>query len=250
MTRRGAMSRREVLCGRFLGAMIGSVAERVSAVMERATADADDRDRPPGHAPEIPVMRYPQTDEDVRISSLAPSTVGSGEPAVARRRASIPILRPPGAIDERGFLERCTRCNDCAVACPYDAIVPAPSRFREAAGTPMIDPDLAPCRMCEDTPCIAACDDDVLSSLVPVQMGVARITEQTCLAYQGSFCSVCVEQCPVEGAIVVSDGKPRVAEDRCTGCGVCRYVCPAPENSILLMPTFSRPSPSREQTDA
>ncbi len=32
-----------------------------------------------------------------------------------------------------------------------------------------------------------------------------------------------------------------VNEETCTGCGVCRYVCPAPENAILLMPAFSRP---------
>ena len=73
-------------------------------------------------------------------------------------------------------------------------------------------------------------------------MGTARITPQTCLAWNAMTCTVCLEQCPVEGAIVMESGKPRVLEEHCTGCGVCRHVCPAPENAVLLMPTFIRPA--------
>ncbi|WP_236625063.1 4Fe-4S binding protein [Rhodopirellula sp. SWK7] len=45
--------------------------------------------------------------------------------------------------------------------------------------------------------------------------------------------------------MTVTDGKPTVVEDACTGCGVCRYVCPAPENAILLMPALARPGIQR-----
>src|SRR2546422_4692802 len=31
-------------------------------------------------------------------------------------------LRPPGAVDETLFLDRCTRCGDCLPACPYGSI--------------------------------------------------------------------------------------------------------------------------------
>lgn len=244
------MSRREILSGRFLGAMIGAVIERVGAVTDRTTGPHGGPSRPPGLAPDAPVMRYPRTTDDVHRAAPKPVADHGGGSAVARRHMAIPLFRPPGAIDEPSFLRRCTRCSECADACPHDAIMPAPSRFGEAVDTPMIDPDRAPCYMCEDMPCIAACDEDVLSILVTIQMGIARITEQTCLAHQGSFCSVCVEQCPVVGAIVVNEGRPRVAEDHCTGCGVCRHVCPAPENAILIMPTFIRPSPNQEHVHA
>jgi len=181
--------------------------------------------------PSESIVRYPTSSDDL---PRAP------RPGLGARR-TIPVLRPPGAIDEPTFLRDCTRCDACLDACPHDAIIRAPDRFREAAGTPMIDPMRAPCRMCEDFPCIEACEPGVLSDLVAPVMGTARIQKQTCIAHQGGFCSACWEQCPVEGAIRVEGGKPTVVESACTGCGVCQHVCPAPTNAVLLMPALTRP---------
>lgn len=66
---------------------------------------------------------------------------------------------------------------------------------------------------------------------------VAVIQGRHCLAYRHTFCSVCVERCPVAGALVSEKGLPRVIPDLCTGCAVCRQVCPAPTNAILLIPS-------------
>lgn len=70
---------------------------------------------------------------------------------------------------------------------------------------------------------------------------VAVIQGRFCLAYR-SICSVCVERCPVPGAIVTERGIPRVEATACTGCGVCAQVCPAPRNAILQVPRRPRPS--------
>jgi Na+-translocating ferredoxin:NAD+ oxidoreductase RNF subunit RnfB len=64
---------------------------------------------------------------------------------------------------------------------------------------------------------------------------LALILDRFCLAYQGSFCSVCSERCPELGAIVVTQGKPRVNPDFCTGCKICHDVCPAPKNAVFLV---------------
>ena len=157
-------------------------------------------------------------------------------------RSTIPVHRPPGAIDEVGFLARCTRCGDCIRACPVHAIVPAPPRYREAAGTPMIDPSVSPCVMCEGTPCIDACEPAVLRRDLPLAMARATIMKPSCLAWNGSFCSVCAERCPVPGAIAVESGRPRIVESQCTGCGVCAFVCPAPGSAVIIMPLADRPS--------
>lgn len=221
------ISRRELLRGRFIGGLLGRVGDAVSESLAPFT---------------------PKQDDAPRHSSTSQSPL---------YHKSFPILRPPGAIEENAFLDGCTKCDACIEACPYDAIVHAPIRFRSAAGTPMIDPSPAgqPCRMCEDFPCIAACEPNVLRMDMPKVMGTARIDTLTCLAHQYSFCTVCSEQCPVEGAIEVIDGKPRIVEDACTGCGVCHHVCPAPANAVLLMPLAERPRPESaaetptEQTD-
>lgn len=63
----------------------------------------------------------------------------------------------------------------------------------------------------------------------------ALILDRFCLAYQGSFCSVCVERCPEPGAITTEQGKPRVNADLCTGCRICHDVCPAPKNAVFLV---------------
>lgn len=159
-----------------------------------------------------------------------------------RGSRTIPLVRPPGAVDEAVFLNRCTRCDLCAIACPHDAIIKAPARFRTSADTPMIDPAQSPCLMCEDMPCIAACPEQalVLQALGPI--AEARILDYNCLAHQGSFCSVCHEHCPVPDAITVVAGRPTVNFESCTGCGICHHVCPAPTNAIAIMPLNSRPN--------
>ena len=171
----------------------------------------------------------------ISIEPVPPTSISSTS------SRSIPIFRPPGAIEERQFLAGCTRCNDCSTACPHDAIRPAPARLAAIAGTPTIEANTAACLMCEDFPCIAACKPGVLTDRLPPIMGTAMITAHLCLAHHGTTCTVCSERCPVEGAISVAIGKPTVNEVVCTGCGVCRYVCPAPENAILLMPALYRP---------
>ncbi len=204
------LSRRDLLRGRVLG----RAAEITSQAIESAAAPFANPQRPQPPTPEQP-----------------------------SRRLTLPIHRPPGAIDERSFLAGCTRCNQCMTACPVSAVVHAPPRFREAAGTPMIDAHVAACIMCTDTPCIAACKPGVLRLDQPRKMGVARIQPMACLAHSGSFCTVCSERCPVQGAIEVRDGRPYIREELCTGCGVCCAVCPSPTNAVLLLPLPDRPAP-------
>ncbi len=177
----------------------------------------------------------------ISIEAVAPTNL-----QLAATARTIPVFRPPGAVEESQFLAGCTRCGDCITACPYQAIRLAPATDSMIAsrqrivGTPIVDADVQACLMCEDFPCIAACQPGVLSPTNPPIMGTAFITAQLCLAYQQTPCSVCSQHCPVEDVIRVDDGKPAITQDNCTGCGVCRQVCPAPENAILLMPALSR----------
>lgn len=220
------ISRRQLLRGRFLNSLLGRVSDAVSDSLGPLASPLASQPDPPTAAP------------------TAQSPL---------HHKAFPIHRPPGAIEESAFLENCTRCDACIHACPHDAIVPAPARFRHAAGTPMIDTSPAStsaCRMCDDFPCIAACEPNVLRMDMPKVMATARIDIYTCLAHQNSFCSVCSEQCPVQGAIKVINGKPRIVEDTCTGCGVCHHVCPAPSNAVLLMPLADRPPPPDANEDA
>lgn len=184
-------------------------------------------------------------EDAIKAAAPTPATPTSGPakvppPLPSGRRATLPVHRPPGAVPEAEFLQRCTRCAKCIEVCPPHAITLAPARFREAAGTPMIDPHAAACIMCADTPCITACEPGVLKKDRPLKMGSAMIRPMDCLAHGGSLCTVCSERCPVPGAIELSQGKPRIVEAACTGCGVCLAVCPAPVNAVMVMPLPDR----------
>lgn len=184
---------------------------------------------------------------DVLASGL-PATLEETARPVARapRPRPVPVIRPPGAVDEAAFLAGCTRCGDCITACPHDAIVVAGPRYRGAAGTPVIDPARSPCLMCEDTPCIPVCEPGVLGADRPRRIALAHIDTQECLAYRHQVCTTCADRCPVEGALRATRLKPTIDADVCTGCGVCQHVCPAPRNAVVIRPLLERqasPSP-------
>lgn len=131
-------------------------------------------------------------------------------------------LRPPGAVEEGMFLERCTQCGDCIDACPHDVIVSL-----AVQETPGIFPGEAPCQLCEDFPCIEACEVDALiplRSMHEVSMGVAKVSGSMCTA--GNGCNACVSKCPT-AAISMDFGAFLVVVDEslCVGCGGCQYVC-------------------------
>lgn len=140
-------------------------------------------------------------------------------------------LRPPGAVVEALFLERCTRCGDCVKACPYECIKADPG-----SGTPAIAPEEAPCQLCEDFPCIAACGTEALlpvHSRAEVSMGLAVVSHRDCTAAQG--CNACVSQCPTRALEMDFEAfRLEVKGDHCVGCGICEQVCKTVNDKIAI----------------
>jgi Pyruvate/2-oxoacid:ferredoxin oxidoreductase delta subunit len=94
--------------------------------------------------------------------------------------------------------------------------------------------------MCEDWPCVAACEPKALAMAVaqvapnedgsqpPPKPKLATITinTKTCLPYLGPECGACAHVCPVPGALEWEDGlRPVINQDVCTGCALCREAC-------------------------
>ena len=143
----------------------------------------------------------------------------------------VPLLRPPGALSERAFLQACTRCDKCMHACPKDAILRVPKKMGFLImDTPYIDPIKVPCVMCDDLPCISACPDGALLPVpggpADVEMGYAILDKKKCQAYGHTFCQQCIIDCPIPGAITQNrEQQPIFHKDICTGCGVCVRSC-------------------------
>ena len=163
-----------------------------------------------------------------------------------RQRFEVPsetrYLRPPGAIDEAGFLEICYRCGSCVNACPAQAIFLLERSAGDAAGTPIIDPERAACVVCHDLACTHAC---VSGALTPpsdphmIRMGRAEVYGPQCIRSQHESCTLCVDRCPMGEAairIVENEKPPEILPSGCIGCGVCQQYCPTTPKAIVVDP--------------
>ncbi len=150
-------------------------------------------------------------------------------------------IRPPYAIAELEFLLACTRCNACIEACPHNVIFPLAARLgADVASTPALDLLKKGCQLCEDWPCVTACETSALEHVEEdkkiIKFANVEINENTCLPFSGPECGVCVSICPVEGAIKLIQEKPFIEQSLCVGCALCREACVVEEKAIVISP--------------
>jgi len=143
-------------------------------------------------------------------------------------------LNPPGAVKE--FQQLCDACNKCVEVCEANAIIL--EGHKVGKDFPYIKPSLNACEMCQDTPCITSCDRGALVKTgtdFPA-IGIAELNKKSCLAYNGIHCTFCYDACPLKReAIRLKATRPIIIEENCTGCGICKNVCVAPEKAGILI---------------
>lgn len=136
----------------------------------------------------------------------------------------VPPLRPPWAHAGVDFAQLCTRCGDCAAACPTRVIVAGD------AGYPTLDFARGECSFCGA--CVAACRSGALQRQDGQSPWSLRAAiGDACLARQRVECRVCGDLCaaaairflPQRGGAAL----PLLDATRCTGCGACVAPCPA-----------------------
>ncbi len=150
------------------------------------------------------------------------------------------LIRPPGALPEPEFLDRCEGSGRCVDACPVDAIRRWEGIDERLNGTPFIAPNLQACVLCDDLACMGACPSGALRRLPreAIRIGMPRVDYAYCARTRGEDCRLCIERCPIgESAISLDpEGRVIVTADACTGCGVCQYSCPERPKAITVWP--------------
>ena len=158
-------------------------------------------------------------------------------------------IRPPFAKPELEFLLLCSRCDKCLLACtPGVLFLLSPRTGPEVASTPAMDLLNKGCQMCVGWPCVAVCEPQALvvpepqDQPAPVRLAQVCIDTQHCLPYQGPECGACATACPIPGALHWLGAKPSVNALLCTGCALCREVCPTQPKAVTVkpLPPFTR----------
>lgn len=139
-------------------------------------------------------------------------------------------IRPPWALAEEAFVDRCTRCNDCLAACPTKILIAGDG------GYPTVDFGRGECTFC--AACVAACQPQALVKHAPeaAPWALKAVVGDRCLPRQGVECRTCEDFC--EAAAIRFRPRlggsplPDIDPERCTGCGAC--VAPCPTRAITL----------------
>jgi polyferredoxin len=158
------------------------------------------------------------------------------------------LIRPPGALPEKEFLELCQRCGLCMKVCPTNVINPT---LGEAGMAGFWTPRLIMTQgYCEYTCslCGSVCPTGAISNITtkekiegPIKIGSAYVDRGRCLPWSGNApCIVCEEHCPTSpkaiflknevvpgpGARPLAVQLPFVDLKQCVGCGICENKCP------------------------
>ncbi|HTT65702.1 MAG TPA: DUF6599 family protein [Bryobacteraceae bacterium] len=165
------------------------------------------------------------------------------------------LLRPPGAVDEPGFLARCIRCAECMKVCPTHALQPSLAEAGvEGLWTPVLAPRIGYCEP-SCTLCGQICPTGAIREFTAVEkasirIGTAFYDRGRCLPWaMATECIVCEEWCPTSPKAVylreadVTDAagnirrvrQPYIDPAQCIGCGACEYACPIADRPAVYV---------------
>ncbi len=192
------------------------------------------------------------------------------------------MIRPPGSVDEAGFLDRCIRCGECMKVCPNNALHPAWFEGGlEGLWTPILIPRVGYCEP-SCVLCGQVCPTGAIEKITqqqklgtdgpPIKLGTAFYDHGRCLPWaMQTPCIVCEEFCPTSPKAiwlepvetVVRDSKPgddhappamlnvklqrpHVDPALCIGCGACEKVCPVQDQPAIYVTSIGE---SRSNTN-
>lgn len=155
------------------------------------------------------------------------------------------LIRPPGALPEADFTDRCIRCGSCIGVCLTGGLRLS---FLEGGPEGIFTPRLVPsagecdefCNKCGQSCPTQAIRYLPLAKKRNFKMGTARVNRERCIAWsQDKYCLVCEEYCTYQAIRTEKNSNgilcPVVIPEVCRGCGLCEKNCFAkPLHAIIV----------------
>jgi polyferredoxin len=160
------------------------------------------------------------------------------------------LIRPPGALAEKEFLDRCIRCLECVRICESNGACLQPAGLELNLlnlWTPVAEMRGGYCEY-NCNLCGEVCPTDAIVALSLEEkqktfIGLAYFDKNLCIPYaRNEDCLVCEEHCPLPEKAIKFDLRevetpegalrqvkfPCVDRKLCIGCGICETKCPLP----------------------
>jgi polyferredoxin len=166
------------------------------------------------------------------------------------REAEERMIRPPGSLPEKEFLDRCIRCLECVRICQSNGHCLQPDYIHNKFNELWVPVAIMREGYCEYSCnlCGQVCPTEAILPLdlkekQKTAMGLAYFNKNICIPFaKNKDCIVCEEHCPTPDKAIKFEIKevthpdgsvskvkyPYVIKELCIGCGICEYKCPLP----------------------
>jgi len=180
------------------------------------------------------------------LGSLA--AVGLISVGLKSKNAGDRMIRPPGALPEAEFADKCIRCQMCVRICSSNGACLQPDQIHNGLSDLWLPVANMRDGYCEYNCnlCGEVCPTEAIRPLrleekQKTSIGLAIFDKNRCIPYaRNEDCIVCEEHCPTPvkairfdlKAYILADGSsrmvkyPYVDKSLCIGCGICGNKCP------------------------
>jgi polyferredoxin len=175
------------------------------------------------------------------------------------------LIRPPGSLPEKEFLNKCIKCMECVRICQSNGRCLQPDHIHDSllqlwAPVAVMREGYCEynCNLCGEVCPTEAILPLSLQEKKKTPMGLAYFDKNLCIPFaQNKDCIVCEEHCPTPDKaikfevkeIIMTDGSikkvkyPYVIRDLCIGCGICEHKCPLPGEPGVFVTTENERRP-------
>ncbi len=130
------------------------------------------------------------------------------------------VIRPPYYENEEIFFSNCIDCinKECSTVCDENIIV------IQDDGTPKLDLQISGCTYCDE--CANACPNEALDINFKKNIdAIIQIDVLSCLSWNQTMCFSCKDPCNDNAIEFLAMFRPSITNN-CTSCGFCISTCP------------------------